>query len=95
MALVFLGLPFSSLVSLNYSKISRQQKDFCVKAARKLCQSSDLVAFEDLRVKNMVKNRKLSKSISDASWSLFKQWIINYGKLFGIATIAVALTILQ
>ena len=71
-------------------KISRQQKDFCVKAARKLCQSSDLVAFEDLRVKNMVKNRKLSKSISDASRSLFKQWIIYYGKQFGIATIAVA-----
>jgi putative transposase len=70
-------------------KVSRQRKDFCVKAARKLCQSSDLVAFEDLRVKNMVKNRKLSKSISDASWSLFKQWIIYYGKLFGIATIAV------
>ena len=71
-------------------KVSRQRKDFCVKAARKLCQSSDLVAFEDLRVKNMVKNRKLSKSVSDASWSLFKQWIIYYGKLFGIATIAVA-----
>jgi putative transposase len=71
-------------------KVSRQRKDFCVKAARKLCQSSDLVAFEDLRVQNMVKNRKLSKSISDASWSLFKQWIIYYGKLFGIATIAVA-----
>jgi putative transposase len=71
-------------------KVSRQRKDFCVKAARKLCQSSDLVAFEDLRVKNMVKNHILAKSISDASWSLFKQWIIYYGKLFGIATIAVA-----
>src|SRR4028118_1538257 len=71
-------------------KVSRQRKDFCVKAARKLCQSSDLVAFEDLRVENMVKNRKLSKSISDASWSLFKQWVIYYGKLVGIATVTVA-----
>ncbi len=71
-------------------KVSRQRKDFCVKAARKLCQSSDLVAFEDLRVQNMVKNRKLSKSISDASWSLFKQWVIYDGKLFGIATVTVA-----
>jgi putative transposase len=71
-------------------KVSRQRKDFCVKAARKLCQSSDLVAFEDLRVQNLVKNRKLAKSISDASWSLFKQWVIYYGNLFGIATVAVA-----
>jgi putative transposase len=71
-------------------KVSRQRKDFCVKTARKLCQSSDLVAFEDLRVQNLVKNRKLAKSISDASWSLFKQWVIYYGNLFGIATVAVA-----
>jgi putative transposase len=49
-------------------KVSRQRKDFAVKLARCVVISNDIVAFEDLKVKNLVKNRHLSKSISDASW---------------------------
>jgi putative transposase len=37
----------------------------------------------------MVKNHHLAKSISDASWSLFRQWIEYFGKVFGVVTIAV------
>ena len=40
-------------------------------------------------MRNMIKNRKLSKAISDAAWSAFRQWIEYFGKVFGVATVAV------
>lgn len=70
-------------------KVSRQRKDFAVKLARCVVQSNDLVAYEDLLVSNMVKNHKLAKSISDAAWSTFRQWVEYFGKVFGVATVAV------
>ena len=50
---------------------------------------SYLVAIEDLKVKNMVKNHHLAKSISDASWRLFREWLEYFGKVFGKVVIAV------
>ncbi len=70
-------------------KVSRQRKDFAVKTARCVVRSNDLVAYEDLQVRNMVKNHRLAKSISDASWSLFREWVEYFGKVFGVVTIAV------
>jgi putative transposase len=71
-------------------KVSRRRKDFAVKTARALIQSADLVAIEDLKVRNMVKNHRLAKSISDASWTLFRQWLEYFGKVFDVPVIAVA-----
>ncbi len=70
-------------------KVSRQRKDFAVKLARCVIQSSDLVAYDDLQVRNLVKNKKLSKSISDAAWSMFRNWLEYFGKVFGVVTVAV------
>ncbi|HAX76942.1 MAG TPA: transposase [Cyanobacteria bacterium UBA11372] len=70
-------------------KVSRQRKDFAVKLARCVIQSNDLVAYEDLQVRNMVKNRRLAKSISDAAWSAFRDWLEYFGKVFGVVTVAV------
>ncbi|MFB8789989.1 MAG: transposase [Potamolinea sp.] len=53
-------------------------------------KSSDFIAYEDLQVSNMVKNHKLAKSISDAAWSQFAQWLQYLGKVYGKTVVAVA-----
>jgi len=70
-------------------KVSRQRKDFAVKLARCVVMSNDIVAIEDLKVRNMVKNHHLAKSISDASWSLFREWLEYFALKFGKVLIAV------
>jgi putative transposase len=70
-------------------KVSRQRKDFAVKLARCVVISNDVVAYEDLLVQNMVRNHHLAKSISDAAWTQFREWVEYFGKVFGVATVAV------
>ncbi|WP_422757404.1 RNA-guided endonuclease InsQ/TnpB family protein [Microcoleus anatoxicus] len=70
-------------------KISRQRKDHAVKLARCVVQSNDLIAYEDLRIKNLVKNHCLAKSINDASWYQFRLWLEYFGKVFERVTVAV------
>ena len=70
-------------------KISRQRKDHAVKLARCVIKSNDLVAYEDLRIKNLVKNHCLAKSINDAGWYQFRLWLEYFGKKFDRITVAV------
>ena len=70
-------------------KISRQRKDHAVKLARCVIRSNDLVAYEDLRVRNMARNHCLAKSISDAGWYQFRVWLETFGQIFGRVTVAV------
>ncbi|MBS3027230.1 MAG: transposase [Dolichospermum sp. DET50] len=70
-------------------KISRQRKDHAVKLARCVVQSNDLIAYEDLRIKNLVKNHCLAKSINDASWYQFRVWLEYFGQVFKKLTVAV------
>jgi len=70
-------------------KIQRQREDHARKLACALVTSSDLIAFEDLQVRNMVKNPHLAKSISDAGWSQFLGWVLYYAKLHGVIVVAV------
>ena len=76
-------------VALLHLKISRQLKIRAIKDALALVQSNDLVVYENLRVQNLVKNHKLAKSISDASWYQFTQWVNYFGKIYGVTVIAV------
>lgn len=80
---------FRDKLARKHLKVSRQRKDFAVKTARCVVKSNDLVAYEDLQVRNMVKNRHLAKSISDAAWTQFRQWVEYFGKVFGVVTVAV------
>jgi putative transposase len=70
-------------VARRHLTVQRQRKDFAVKLARCVVKSSDLVAIEDLQVRNLVRNRHLSKSISDAAWSQFSDWLVYFGQVFG------------
>jgi len=49
-----------------------------------------VVAIEDLKVRNMVKNHHLAKSISDVSWSMFRDWLEYFGRVYGRLVIAVS-----
>lgn len=77
------------ILSKRHLKISRQRKDWAIKLARCVVQSNDLIAYEDLRIKNMVKNHCLAKSINDASWYQFRLWVEYLGKVYGKITVAV------
>ena len=70
-------------------KISRQREEHGKRVARCVIQSNDLVAYEDLRIKNLVRNHCLAKSINDAGWYQFRKWLEYFGVKFGKITIAV------
>ncbi|NEP25122.1 RNA-guided endonuclease TnpB family protein [Moorena sp. SIO3I6] len=70
-------------------KISRQREEHAKRLARCVIRSNDLVAYEDLRVKNLVKNHCLAKSINDAGWYQFRKWLEHFGTKFGKITVAV------
>jgi putative transposase len=54
-----------------HAKIADTRRDFLHKLSTRLIRENQAIAVETLSVKNMQKNRHLSKSISDASWSEF------------------------
>jgi len=51
-----------------HQEIADARKDFLHKLTIRLVRENQTIAVEDLAAKNMVKNRKLALSITDASW---------------------------
>lgn len=66
-----------------YSKIKNTRNDFLHKLSTKLINENQVICVEDLVVKNMVRNRNLSKSILDVSWSEFVRQLEYKSKWYG------------
>ncbi len=54
---------------------ANQRSDALHKLSTSLIQTRDGVALENLAIRNMVRNHRLSKSILDSGWGLFKQYL--------------------
>ena len=60
-------------VAKQHLKVKRQRRDFHFKVAAQLVHRFDVIHFEKLNIRNMVRNHRLSFSISDAAWFQFQQ----------------------
>jgi putative transposase len=61
------------MLQRQHEKIANRRKDFLKKLAHALITRYDRIAFEDLRITNMLRNRHLAKSILDAGWGYLIQ----------------------
>ncbi len=72
-----------------HEKITNQRNDFLQKESTKLIRENQTIVIEDLKVSNMLKNKRLAKSISDVSWSKFFEMLEYKASWYGNTIIRV------
>lgn len=58
-------------VALIHEKVANQRKDFLQKKTTMLIRENQTICIEDLKIKNMLRNHRLARCISSASWGMF------------------------
>lgn len=72
-----------------HEHITNQRNDFLHKESTKLVRENQIIYLEDLNIKEMVRNHKLAKSISDVSWSRFFDMLEYKAHFYGTEIIKV------
>lgn len=66
-----------------YARIANMRNDFLHKLTTLICRESQAVVIEDLNVKGMLRNRRLSRAISDVGWGEFRRQLVYKAELHG------------
>jgi putative transposase len=73
-----------------HEKVVNQRNDFLHKISKRIIGDNQAVVVEDLNVKGLIQNSKLSKHIADASWRRFISYLEYKAKLYGRKLIKVS-----
>ncbi len=69
--------------------IARQRDDFLHKTSHHLVNSYSLIAYEELKIANMMKNHHLARQITDVSWGNFIQYLCYKAESAGCRVVGV------